>query len=57
MADLLNEDLISFDPLSEVTRKERRALLGISVLGGALVNIALVPEKLSTFGIEFARPD
>lgn len=57
MADLLNEDLISFDPLSEVTRKERRALLGISVLGVALVKIPLVPEKLSTFGIEFARPN
>jgi hypothetical protein len=54
MVDLLNEDLISYD---QVTRKERRALLGISVLGVALVKIPLVPEKLSTFGIEFARPN
>lgn len=57
MADLLTEDLISFDPLSEVTRKERRALLGISVVGVALVKVPLVPEKFATFGIEFSRPN
>lgn len=57
MSDLLTEDLIAYDPLSEVTRKERRALLGISVLGVALVKVPLVPEKISTFGIDFSRPN
>ena len=53
MDDPLQQDLISSDPLSEVTRKERRALLGVSILGLALVLIPLVPTKISAFGIEF----
>jgi hypothetical protein len=57
MADLLNEDLIAYDPLSDVTRKERRALLGTSVLGVALVKVPLVPEKISTFGVDFSPPN
>ena len=41
------------DPLSDVTRKERRLLLGVSVIGIALVKIGLVPSKISAFGIDF----
>lgn len=55
--DLLTQDLIAFDPLSEVTRKERRVLLGLSVLGLALVKVPLVPERFATLGIEFTRPN
>ena len=54
MTDILQQDLISYDPLSEVTRKERRALLGFSLLGLALVLVPLVPTKIAAFGIEFA---
>lgn len=54
MADLLTEDLIAYDPMSETTRKERRALLGLSVLGVALVKVPLVPEKISALGVDFA---
>lgn len=50
----IESDLVSYDPLSEVTRKERRALLGVSLLGLALVKVPLVPTKLSALGIEFA---
>jgi hypothetical protein len=42
------------DPLSEVTRKERRLLLGVSVLGLAMVKIGLVPQKISALGVEFS---
>ena len=53
MSDLREHDLITYDPLTEVTRRERRALLGVSMLGLALVKVPLVPEKLGAFGIEF----
>lgn len=39
------------DPLSEVTRKERRALLSACVVGQAVVIGGLVPEKIEAFGI------
>jgi hypothetical protein len=51
--DPLTEDLVSYDPLSEVTRKERRALLGLSMLGLAISWVPLVPEKVGAFGIDF----
>lgn len=53
--DFLSRDLITYDPLSETTRKERTALLGLSMLGIALVKVPLVPEKLALLGIEFAK--
>ena len=45
------------DPLTEVTRKERRLLLGMCVLGIVLVKTGLVPTKISAFGIEFSHTD
>jgi hypothetical protein len=50
MTDVLTQDLVSYDPLSEVTRKERRALLGLSLLGVALVKVPLIPEKFTKSG-------
>ncbi len=55
MSDVLERDLISYDPLSEVTRRERRTLLGISMLGLALAKVPLVPTKFAALGIEFAE--
>jgi hypothetical protein len=55
MSDIRAQDLVSYDPLSEVTRRERRALLGTSMLGLALVEIPLIPLKLAAFGIEFSE--
>lgn len=46
-------DLIGFDPLSEVTRRERRMLLGLDVLAIAVVSVPLVPEKVEALGLEF----
>ena len=55
MADhLLSKDLITYDPLSETTRKERTSLLGLAMLGVALVKIPLVPKKFSALGVDFA---
>ena len=45
------------DPLSEVTRKERRLLLGVSVLAFFMVKAGAVPTKISALGIEFQQAD
>lgn len=55
MTDVREHDLITYDPLSEVTRKERKALLGTAMLGLALVKVPLVPAKFAAFGIEFSE--
>ena len=54
MSDVRERDLVTYDPLSEVTRRERKALLGLSMLGLALVEVPLVPSKVAAFGIEFS---
>jgi len=41
------------DPLSEVTRRERRALLGVSALSIAMSITHLIPTKISALGVEF----
>ena len=41
------------DPLSEVTRRERKYLLGISLLSMFIVKTGLVPTKVSALGVEF----
>ncbi len=45
------------DPLSDVTRKERRSLLGISGIGLIIVNVGLLPAKINALGIEFDSPN
>jgi heme/copper-type cytochrome/quinol oxidase subunit 2 len=45
------------DPLSKVTRSERRVLLGVSALGIAIVKTGLVPSKIAALGIEFEQAD
>ena len=45
------------DPLSEVTRNERRFLLGMSIVAIALVRTGLIPSKISALGIEFSQAD
>ena len=39
------------DPLSDVTRRERKALLGASLVGVALSRGGLIPTEISAFGI------
>jgi len=53
MADYDFEHTRLRDALSNVTRRERRFLLGISLLGIVLINGELVPSKIAGFGIEF----
>lgn len=45
------------DPLSDVTRKERRSLLVASVIGITIVKAGLIPSKISALGIEFVQTD
>ena len=54
MSELLTKDLISYDPLSEITRTDLRVLLGASVVAVAIVRIPILPEKVSALGIEFS---
>ena len=45
------------DPLSAVTRGERRTLLGVSTVGILIAKTGLVPERISALGVEFERTD
>jgi len=42
------------DPLSNVTRKERKLLLSLSLLTLLIVKVGLFPTKISAFGIDFS---
>ena len=53
MVDVQNNELLLDDPLKEVTRKERKMLLAVSVLAIVLVKTGLVPTKISALGVEF----
>jgi hypothetical protein len=55
MAEPTPREISLRDPLSDVTRKERRLLLGMSVIGIALVKTGLLPEKISALGIDFSE--
>jgi len=48
-------DMLS-DPLSEVTRKERRNLIGSALTYIIVVKLELVPSKISALGIELSSP-
>jgi hypothetical protein len=43
------------DPLSEITRKERKVLLAITAIGTVMVKANIVPEKISALGIDFGE--
>ena len=45
------------DPLTEVTRRERRMLLAASLLALTVVHAGIVPEKISAIGVEFSKVD
>ncbi|WP_395745101.1 hypothetical protein [Prosthecobacter sp.] len=45
------------DPLTEVSRKERTALLGISTIGIIVAKTGFVPSKISALGIDFSFTD
>jgi hypothetical protein len=41
------------DPLRDLTRKERRNLLGVSIVSIGIVKTGLVPTEISSLGIKF----
>lgn len=45
------------DALSEVTRKERLYLLGVSFIGITIEKTGLVPSRIAALGIEFEQAD
>jgi|ERR1051325_334344 hypothetical protein len=57
MTDSSPEEVALGEPLSELTRQERRYLLGVSIIGITLVRTGLVPSKISALGVEFSRAD
>jgi len=57
MSDQFWREVAVSDPLSEVTRQERKFLLGASALGVVIVKTGLVPSKISALGIEFEQAD
>lgn len=54
MADTEFKDLALADPLSEVTRRERKLLLGLSVVSLIVVKTGLIPTKISALGVELS---
>lgn len=52
-----NKDSSLTDPLSEVTRKERRMLLGLSILGVFFIQAGAIPSKISALGINLETSD
>jgi len=57
MAEATPRELLVRDPLSDVTRKERRLLLLVSLIGIAFVKTGLYPTKISALGIECSQAD
>lgn len=57
MSSVRPEDIRLRDPLSRVTRNERRALLALSAAGIVIAKTGLVPSKISALGIEFSQAD
>lgn len=45
------------DPLGDVTRKERRNLLCVSIIVISIVRIGLVPTRITSLGIELTKPE
>jgi hypothetical protein len=45
------------DPLTDVTRKERRALLGVALLSFVIARTGLSPTEITSLGIKFAAAD
>jgi len=45
------------DPLSEVSRKERKFLLGVCAISITIVETGLVPNKISALGVDFSPAD
>ena len=45
------------DPLSEVTRKERRALLGVSVLSLFISKAGMMPSEITALGVKLGQTD
>jgi hypothetical protein len=45
------------DPLSQVTRNERKLLLAVSAIGLIVRHAGLVPTKIAALGIEFSQID
>lgn len=50
-------DILLQDPLREVTRKERRNLLGVSAIAITMAHAGIVPERISVLGVEFSKVD
>lgn len=50
-------EILLHDPLTEVTRKERRILLGACAIAFTIARTELVPSKISALGVEFTAGD
>lgn len=50
-------EILLRDPLSEVTRKERKFLLGACAISITIVKTGLVPTKISALGVDFTHAD
>lgn len=52
-----NPFLEDIDPIGETARKQRKNLVGISLVGIIVVKIGILPSKITTFGVQFTETD
>lgn len=57
MGDPIPSDILVSDPLTDVTRKERRTMLGTAAVGIGVAKTRLVPTKIESLGITFSAPN
>jgi hypothetical protein len=50
-------DILLDDALSSETRTKRKVLLGVSLLGLAMVKASIVPKKISALGVDLEPPN
>ncbi len=55
MRDTHKKDLWLNDPLTEVTRKERRGFLLVSTIGVTITQMNIVPTEISALGLKFTE--
>ena len=57
MAEMSPEQAMVRDPLSQVTRRERTLLLGVSLIGITIAKTGLIPSRITALNVEIGKAD
>jgi hypothetical protein len=50
-------DMMLGDPLRDITRKERRNLIGVASIGLLVAKAGIIPSKITALGLDFDQAD